>query len=39
MKERRIVLVHGIRNKGKRIPARHIQTARERMLDWKARNG
>src|SRR5437762_2376160 len=31
---RRIVAVHGIRNKGQSIPARDLQTARERMFDW-----
>ncbi len=34
MKGRRIVAVHGIRNKGQTIPARDRKTARERMLDW-----
>ena len=33
----RIVAVHGIRNKGQAIPARDIQTARERMRDWRKR--
>ena len=37
MKGRRIVLLHGIRNKGQAIPARDLNTARERMRDW--RNG
>ena len=37
MKNRRIVAVHGIRNKGQAIPARDIQTARERMRDWRKR--
>ena len=37
MKNRRIVVVHGIRNKGQAIPARDIQTARERMRDWRKR--
>ena len=32
-KNRRIVAVHGIRNKGQAIPARDIDTARERMRD------
>jgi phage-related protein len=39
MKGRRIVTVHGIRNKGSAIPARDLDTARERMRDWKERNG
>jgi len=34
MKDRRIVAVHGIRNKGQAIPARELDTARERMSDW-----
>ncbi len=36
-KGRRIVLVHGVRNKGPAIPARDIETARERMRDWRKR--
>lgn len=36
-KGRRIVAVHGIRNKGQAIAARDIRTARERMLDWQTR--
>jgi phage-related protein len=35
---RRIIAVHGIRNKGLAIPARDLDTARERMRDWKERN-
>lgn len=31
---RRIVAVHGIRNKGRAVPARDIKTATERMSDW-----
>src|SRR5438094_6515198 len=38
MKGRRIVAVHGIRNKGQTIPARELKTARERMSDWIERN-
>lgn len=34
MKNRRIVAVHSIRNKGQAIPARELNTARERMRDW-----
>src|ERR1051325_5601586 len=34
MKGRRIVAVHGIRNKGHAIAARDLDTARERMRDW-----
>jgi phage-related protein len=37
MKGRRIVVVHGIRNKGGAIPARDMTTARERMGDWQDR--
>ena len=37
MKNRRIVAVHGIRNKGQAIPVRDVQTARERMRDWQER--
>jgi phage-related protein len=38
MKNRRIIAVHGIRNKGQHIPARDLDTARARMRDWKERN-
>ncbi len=34
MKGRRIVAVHGIRNKGRAIPDRDVKSARERMRDW-----
>jgi len=34
MKGRRIVAVHGIRNKGRAIPARDLETARARMHNW-----
>ena len=37
MRGRRIVAVHGIRNKGQTIPARDLATARERMGDWRER--
>ena len=37
MKGRRIIAVHGIRNKGQAIPDRDLRTARERMTDWKKR--
>ena len=37
MKGRRVVLLHGIRNKGQTIPARDLATARERMRDWQKR--
>jgi len=33
VKDRRIVAVHGIRNKGRAIPERDMATARERMAD------
>lgn len=35
VKDCRIVAVHGIRNKGKAIPVRDIETAFERMRDWR----
>lgn len=34
VRNRRIVALHGIRNKSRAIPARDIATARERMRDW-----
>ena len=34
---RRIIAVHGIRNKGQAIPARDLETARDRMRDWRTR--
>jgi len=34
VKGRRIVAVHGLRNKGQAIPARDLEVARERMTDW-----
>ncbi|MGR3317798.1 MAG: type II toxin-antitoxin system RelE/ParE family toxin [Candidatus Anammoxibacter sp.] len=37
VKNRRIITVHGIRNKGQAIPSRAIKIARERMADWKDR--
>jgi phage-related protein len=36
-KGRRIITVHGIRNKGQAVAARDLATARERMRDWQAR--
>ena len=36
-RQRRIIAVHGIRNKGQAIPARDLNTARERMRDWQER--
>jgi phage-related protein len=38
MRGRRIVAVHGIRNKGQAIPARDLDTARARMRYWQARH-
>ena len=38
MRGRRIVAVHGIRNKGQAIPARDLDTARARVGDWQARH-
>jgi phage-related protein len=37
MKNRRIVLLHAIRNKGQAIPVRELDTAMERMGDWQKR--
>jgi phage-related protein len=37
MKERRIIAVHGIRNKGQTIPVRELKMATERMRDWQER--
>jgi len=37
MKNRRIIAVHGIRNKGQAIPERDLRTATERMRDWQER--
>jgi phage-related protein len=37
VKGRRIIAVHGIRNKGQAIPVRDLDTARERMSDWRDR--
>jgi len=37
MKNRRIIAVHGIRNKGQAIPTRELDAARERMRDWRKR--
>jgi phage-related protein len=37
MRHRRIVAVHGIRNKGRAIPLRDVDTARDRMRDWRIR--
>ena len=37
MKNRRIVALQGIRNKGRAIPSRDLNTARERMHDWRKR--
>lgn len=39
MKDRRIVAVHGIRNKGQTIAARDLNTARSRKIDWMKRYG
>jgi phage-related protein len=39
VKDRRIVAVHGIRNKGRAVPERDLTTARERMDDWLKRQG
>src|SRR5712691_5524698 len=36
-KNRRIITVHGIRSKSRAILARDLQTARERVRDWRKR--
>lgn len=36
-RDRRIVAVHGLRNKGWAIPARDLRVARERMREWRRR--
>ena len=33
-RNRRVIAVHGIRHKGRSIPARHIETAAKRMNEW-----
>jgi phage-related protein len=38
MKGRRIIAVHGIRNKGQSIPRRDLETARAWMKDWLTRH-
>ena len=38
MRGRRIVIVHGIRNKDKKIPSRHRKVALERKREWLERN-
>jgi phage-related protein len=37
VKGRRIIAVHGIRNKGHAIPAHDLDTAQKRMRDWQKR--
>ena len=37
VKGRRIIAVHGIRNKGQAIPVRDLDIARGRMNDWRER--
>lgn len=39
MAGRRIIAVHGIRNKGQAISARDLGVARDRMRDWLKRKG
>ena len=38
MKGRRIIALHGIRNKGRAIPARDLQIARDRLREWQERS-
>jgi phage-related protein len=37
-KERKIILVHGIRTKALKIAARDLKAAKDRKRDWIARN-
>ena len=37
VKDRRIIAVHGIRNKGQTISARDLDAAQDRMRDWQER--
>lgn len=37
VKNRRIIAVHGIRNKGQAIPASDLEVSRGRMHDWQRR--
>lgn len=37
MKGRRIVVLHGIRNEGRAIPSRDLETPRERIRNWQRR--
>ena len=39
VRNRRIIAVHGIRNKGQAVAASDLATARERMRDWQKREG
>jgi phage-related protein len=39
VRDRRIIAVHGIRNKGQSIQARDLDAARRRMRDWQERFG
>jgi hypothetical protein len=38
MQGRRIIAVHGIRNKAMKIPSKDFKLAMERMRDWLARD-
>lgn len=37
VQDRRIIAVHGLRNKGRAIPVRDLDTALARMIDWQTR--
>ena len=39
MRGRRIIAVHGVRNKGRQIARRDLDVAMDRMTDWLARQG
>ena len=38
VRNRRIIAVHGIRNKGRSIPAHDLHVAQQRLQDWLSRN-
>jgi phage-related protein len=37
-KNHRIAAVHAVRNKGRKLPAREVRIARERVRDWRKRS-
>jgi phage-related protein len=38
-RNRRIIAVHGVRNKTQALPPRALRVARDRMRDWRKRSG